>query len=82
MKSEYTFTAEQVVAIVLGIVFGSAARPRHDISAYLTPVLGGLGGYVAGIIVWAFIAALLGLIAYAILQRINTNRNSPQPTKD
>ena len=81
MKSEYTFTAEQVVAIVLGIVFGSAAKPPHDISVYPTPVLGGLGGYVAGIIVWAFIAALLGLIAYATLQRINTNRNVPQPTK-
>lgn len=81
MTAKYTFTDEQVVAIVLGTAIGSTAKPRHDVSAYLTQLLGEVGGYVAGILVMAVAAALAGVIVHAVFRRSDTSRKSRQPMK-
>jgi hypothetical protein len=73
MTSRRSLTDEQTVAIILAIALGSLWKPHHDLATFLTPALGEVAGYVAGIGITAFIAGLFGFVAFAVLKRLNVS---------
>lgn len=62
------------MAIILAIALGSLWKPHHDIATFLTPALGEVAGYVAGIGITALIAGLFGFFVFTVHKWFSVSR--------